>query len=50
MGQLLKNGRSAIVTSATHRRRQELGLPPLPELNLDQLHTLLGRDDEEGQA
>jgi heterodisulfide reductase subunit C len=38
---LLKTGRSAMVTSATHRRREELGLPPLPELDLDPLLKLL---------
>ena len=38
---LLHTGRSALVTSATHRRREELGLPPLPALDLDQLETLL---------
>ncbi len=38
---LLKTGRSAMVTSATHRRREELGLPPLPELDLEPLEILL---------
>jgi hypothetical protein len=38
---LLNSGRSAMVTPATHRRRKELGLPPLPELDLDQLQELL---------
>ncbi len=38
---LLKTGRSAMVTSATHRRRAELGLPPLPELDLEPLEILL---------
>ena len=38
---LLNTGRSAMVTSATHRRREELGLPPLPELDLEPLETLL---------
>ena len=42
---LLNSGRSAIVTSATHRRREELGLPPLPELDLAPLRKLL--EDEE---
>jgi heterodisulfide reductase subunit C len=39
---LLKNGRSALVTSATHRRRAELGLPALDEVDVAQLHCLLG--------
>jgi len=38
---LLNSGRSAMVTSATHRRREELGLPPLPELDLEPLEILL---------
>jgi len=38
---IYKMGRSAIVTSATHRRREELGLPPLPELDLEPIQTLL---------
>ena len=45
---LLQTGRSAKVTSATHRRREELGLPPLPELDLAPLRKLL--DDEEASA
>jgi len=45
---LLNTGRSAIVTPATHRRREELGLPPLPELDLAPLRKLLG--DEEAAA
>ena len=45
---LLNSGRSAIVTSATHRRREELGLPPLPELDLAPLRKLL--EDEEAAA
>ena len=44
---LLKNGRSALVTGATHRRRRELGLPPLPELDLAPLQALLGEDTPE---
>jgi len=38
---LLQTGRSAKVTTATHRRRKELGLPPLPELDLDPMKKLL---------
>ena len=38
---LRNTGRSAMVTSATHRRREELGLPPLPELDLEPLEILL---------
>jgi hypothetical protein len=38
---LLNTGRSAVVTTATHRRRRELGLPALPELDVGQLQTLL---------
>jgi heterodisulfide reductase subunit C len=42
---LRKTGRSAMVTSATHRRREELGLPPLPELDLEPLEILLADFD-----
>ena len=38
---LLKTGRSALVTSATHRRREELGLPPLGEIDPAELLELL---------
>lgn len=38
---LLQTGRSAKVTTATHRRRQELGLPPLPELDVKPMLKLL---------
>jgi len=34
---LLKTGRSALVTSATHRRRGELGLPELAEIDVAEL-------------
>ena len=38
---LLSTGRSAMVTSATHRRRAELGLPELPEVDVEVLKVLL---------
>jgi heterodisulfide reductase subunit C len=38
---LLNTGRSALVTSATHRRREELGLPPLGEISVEELQKLL---------
>jgi heterodisulfide reductase subunit C len=41
---LLKTGRSALVTSATHRRRTELGLPELGEVDVAQLQKLIGED------
>ena len=53
---LLQTGRSALVTSATHRRRQELGLPPLAALDVEPLRALLGpadgdsEPDQEGDA
>lgn len=42
---LLNTGRSALVTSATHRRRQELDLPPLPDLDVKLLTALLAEDE-----
>ena len=45
---LANTGRSALVTSATHRRREELGLPPLPELDLSPLRALL--EDSPGKG
>lgn len=38
---LLSTGRSAMVTSATHRRRAELGLPELPGVDVEELKVLL---------
>ncbi len=38
---LLNTGRSAMVTSATHRRRAELGLPELPAVDVTELEKLL---------
>jgi len=46
---LLKTGRSALVTSATHRRRAELGLPPIGEIDPAELRTLV-EDAEEVPA
>ena len=45
---LLNNGRSALVTKATLRRREELGLPPLGEIDLDELQALLEEGEDEG--
>ncbi|MFH1842973.1 MAG: 4Fe-4S dicluster domain-containing protein [bacterium] len=42
---LLKTGRSALVTSATHRRREELGLPPLGEVDPAELQALVEDSD-----
>ncbi|MCP4548182.1 MAG: 4Fe-4S dicluster domain-containing protein [bacterium] len=41
---ILKTGRSAIVSNTTVRRREELGLPPLEELDAGELRTLLDAD------
>jgi len=46
---LMQTGRSAKVTSATHRRREELGLPPLPELDLEPMRKLLEAAETEGE-
>jgi heterodisulfide reductase subunit C2 len=45
---LLQTGRSAKVTSATHRRREELGLPPLPEVDVAPMLKLLEVAEKEG--
>jgi heterodisulfide reductase subunit C len=48
---LLKTGRSALVTAATHRRRSELGLPELGEIDPAELVSLMGdRSDGGGDA
>jgi heterodisulfide reductase subunit C len=39
---ILTTGRSAIVTTATIRRREELGLPPLQELDAAELRAIVG--------
>jgi heterodisulfide reductase subunit C len=39
---ILASGRSAMVTTATVRRRKELGLPPLPELDTAELRAIVG--------
>ena len=44
---LMKTGRSAKVTTVTHRRREELGLPPLPEIDLEPMLKLLATADME---
>jgi len=46
---LLQTGRSAKVTSATHRRREELGLPPLPEIDVEPMRKLLEVAEKEGR-
>jgi heterodisulfide reductase subunit C len=46
---LLKTGRSALVTTATHRRRAELGLPELSEVDVAQLQQLIGDDAGSGE-
>ena len=45
---ILETGRSAMVTSFTTRRREELGLPPLGELHTGVLRAIVG-DMEAGQ-
>jgi heterodisulfide reductase subunit C len=39
---ILAAGRSAMVTTATARRREELGLPPLAELDTADLRAIVG--------
>jgi len=47
---ILASGRSAIVTTATVRRREELGLPPLPELETADLRAVVGDGSKGGDA
>jgi len=46
---LMQTGRSAKITSATHRRREELGLPPLPEIDIEPMRKLLEAAESEGE-
>jgi heterodisulfide reductase subunit C len=38
---LIKTGRSVIITSTVNRRRQELGLPELKDVNVKELQTII---------
>jgi len=38
---LIKTGRSVIITSTVNRRRQELGLPDLKDVNVTELQTII---------
>ncbi len=38
---LIKTGRSVIITSTVNRRRQELGLPELKDVNVNELQTII---------
>jgi len=38
---LIKTGRSVIITSTVNRRRQELGLPELKDVNVTELQTII---------
>ncbi len=44
---VLKTGRSAIVSKVTIKRREELGLPPLAEVPIDEIRALVGEAHEE---
>jgi heterodisulfide reductase subunit C len=41
---ILKTGRSALVTPRTVRRREELGLPPLGDVNIEELRAIVSTD------
>ncbi len=38
---LVKTGRSVIITSTVNRRRQELGLPELKDVNAEELQIII---------
>lgn len=38
---LVKTGRSVVITSTVNRRRQELGLPELKDVNVTELQTII---------
>ena len=38
---LIKTGRSVIITSTVNRRRQQLGLPELKDVNVEELQTII---------
>lgn len=38
---LVKTGRSVVITSTVNRRRQELGLPELTDVNVTELQTII---------
>jgi heterodisulfide reductase subunit C len=38
---LVKTGRSVVITSTVNRRRQELGLPELKDVNMAELQTII---------
>jgi heterodisulfide reductase subunit C len=38
---VLRTGRSVLVTPLTERRRAELGLPPLPEVPVEEMHKIV---------
>jgi hypothetical protein len=41
---ILKAGRSALVTSRTTRRREELGLPPLTEVPVEDMRAIVSAE------
>ncbi len=47
---IAKTGMSVTTSSAVNRRRQELGLPDLKPIPLDELHTILEEEEERAPA
>ncbi len=45
-----KTGRSAPVISTLARKRESMGLPPLPKIDMEEIHAILEPDDREPSA
>ncbi len=45
-----KTGRSAPVISTLARKRESMGLPPLPKIDMEEIHAILEPDDQEPSA
>ena len=45
-----KTGRSAPVLGTLNRKREGMGLPPLPEIDMEEIRAILRPDDEDGES
>ena len=44
---IVKTGRSAPVMASLAKKRERMGLPPLPEIDMEEIEEILRPDDEE---